>query len=528
MPHRNRDLPRVQCCLFASGILFLCTQGSLPAQEPLYTFDGELEGDLFGRAVASVDLDQDGKPEMVMSSRADSSGSQPGHVYVYSGIDGNLLLSLEGETPSDRFGVAIADAGDVDDDGTNDLLVGAWKFSSDGVTPDNAGKAYVYSGATGLLLRSWIGMPGDNLGHALSAAGDIDHDGFSDVIVGAWGHAAPLPYTGACYVYSGFDGSLLIDLYGEAENDHFGKAVASAGDVDQDWTDDVLVGAWFHDSGLVDSGRAYVYSGDDEALLYTLDGITLYESFGAIVAGSGDLDLDGYSDFMISGVLGGATGAGRVCVYSGQQGSLLYEWFGDAPVDYFGSSIAFGEDVNRDGVEDLLIGATGFLKPDTSPGWAYIYSGRDGAFLSRFEGEAFADRLGVSASGAGDLNDDGCADAMFGAYLHDSVANNAGRAYVFAGNDLFFGGSESVMPGDVLRLEVTGGIQGLPVFMFVWSVNGSPVTLFIGSGFFDAQGSFLKTANVPPTVTGITIGLKSFARVYAGTADSNEWLVTFL
>ena len=129
-------------------------------------------------------------------------------------------------------------------------------------------------------------------------AGDVDADGHSDVIVGARGDSSNGNGSGAAYVYSGSSGELIFEFYGADQNASFGSGVAGAGDVDADGFDDVIVGARQSSLGGDNSGAAFIYSGRNGALLRTLAGFS-GEDFGTSVAGVGDLDRDGYDDVVV-------------------------------------------------------------------------------------------------------------------------------------------------------------------------------------------------------------------------------------
>ena len=102
-------------------------------------------------------------------------------MYIHSGADGHRLYTLTGEGPGDGFGIGSAEAGDVNRDGYDDLLIGAWQFS--GVAP-SGGKIYLYSGKDGTILRTITGrIPGETLGFDATGVGDVDGDGIPDLLV---------------------------------------------------------------------------------------------------------------------------------------------------------------------------------------------------------------------------------------------------------------------------------------------------------------------------------------------------------
>ncbi|KPL04056.1 MAG: hypothetical protein AMJ90_02025, partial [candidate division Zixibacteria bacterium SM23_73_2] len=327
------------------------------------------------------------------------------------------------------FGFSVSGAGDVYGDGYDDLIIGA-RFND--VGGDNAGRAYVYSGKTGGLLYTLTGeAAGDNFGVSVSGAGDVDNDGYFDLIVGANGNDAGGSSAGRAYVYSGQTGGLLYTFTGEAQYDYFGHSVSGAGDVDNDGHFDLIVGAYINDAGGSDAGRAYVYSGQTGGLLYTFTGEAANDYFGYSVSGAGDVNGDGYFDLIVgaNGNDAGGSDAGRAYVYSGQTGNLLYTFTGEAVGDNFGISVSRAGDVDGDGYSDLIVGA--YFAGGNVAGRAYVYSGQTGDFLYTFPGEAAGDYFGCSVSGAGDLDNDGYFDLIVGAWRNDAGGTNAGRAYVY-------------------------------------------------------------------------------------------------
>ncbi len=346
---------------------------------------------------------------------------------------------MRGDTTGDSMGVAIAGAGDVNGDGFDDIVVGAHRTDPGGVT--EAGSAMVYSGSDGSLLHRFDGTQAFGFfGHNVAGAGDVNDDGFDDVIIGArFEDIGGTPDVGAAYVYSGLDGSLLHRFEGSVTfntGSTFG-AIASAGDQNGDGHDDLLIGAGL---GFL-AGEAFVYSGDDGSLLRYLDG-NLWSgwNFGSAVANAGDVDGDGIDDLFIGDhnyVTVNFDQIGSASVFSGATGALIHQFFGFAPDDRFGWSIDGGGDVNGDGVSDLVIGAMWVDDGAVDTvGAAYVYSGADAALLFSYLGEFRLGQLGQSVAMIGDVNLDGHADFAIGA---DIAAPNgikaAGTVDLYSGFD---------------------------------------------------------------------------------------------
>ncbi|MBU0953270.1 MAG: integrin alpha [Nanoarchaeota archaeon] len=357
-----------------------------------------------GLSVAVVgDIDKDGYDDILAGAAAPEIY---GRAYLYSGRTGRVIFSFEDDPgqPSDYFGSAVAWAGDVNKDGWDDLAIGA----SEHLDPvkGTVGKAYIYSGRDGSEIRSYLGeQPFDFFGWAVANAGDVNQDGWPDLIVGArcWDPVGEFwACDGKVYVYSGKDGQLLYEWTDGAGG--FGGAVSGLGDVNDDGVDDVIYGGNGADGGR---GIVYVRSGQDGSVLYSISGAADYEAFGQAVSGVGDVDLDGSADFLVTGpqyeVPGGASDIGRAVLYSGRDGSVIHSWTGEEQADELGHAVSGAGDVDGDGVPDVLVGIrdqlTGGCRECTFNGWAYVFSGATGQKLYEWEGEHDQSLFGTAVSG---------------------------------------------------------------------------------------------------------------------------------
>jgi len=401
----------------------------------LYQNGGSATGDRLGGSVGIMgDATADGFAEFIVG--APVAASAIGISYVYSGATGNLLYQRNGTSGGEGFGSSAAGAGDVNADGVPDFIVGA--PSADPGGRKDAGSAYVYSGADGALLFQKDGAAAfDYLGSSVAGAGDVDGDGKADFIISA-PVASPggLSYAGSAYVYSGATGLLIFQKDGPVGG-QFGYSVAGAGDVDGDGKADFIIGAFLaFPGGRYHAGSAFVYSGATGALLFQKDGAAANDWFGYSVAGAGDVDGDGKADFIISAPVaspGGRKDAGSAYVYSGADGLLLIQKDGAAAFDYLGSSVAGAGDVDGDGVPDFIIAAS-FADSGVheEAGSAYLYSGATGLLLFQKDGVSSAEHLGSSVAGAGDVDGNGKADFIIGAPAADPGGlSDAGSAFVY-------------------------------------------------------------------------------------------------
>ena len=284
----------------------------------LHTFDGDGTADLFGYSVSTVgDVDGDGFDGMIVGARQDdNNGSNSGSARVFSGRDGSTLYSFDGDSADDWFGFSVGVAGDVNGDGCPDLVVGAR-----GDSDSEPGWAHVFSGSDGSTLYTFYGDRGAQLGNAVSGAGDVDGDGLDDVIVGA--HQTEVNgiyHAGRACVFSGADGSTLHTFEGDSSDDHLGSKVSDVGDVDGDGYADLLVSAPKDDKNGTQSGTIWVFSGADGSVLHTFDGDAAGDWYGHGIGGAGDVNGDGSPDFVVGAIVGGANGGGYVRVYSGCDG----------------------------------------------------------------------------------------------------------------------------------------------------------------------------------------------------------------
>jgi hypothetical protein len=391
---------------------------------------GAAAGEYAGWAIANAgDVDQDGFDDLIIGAPFNNeNGAAAGKVYVFSVRTGDLLFDVVG-TPGSRHGWSVAGAGDVNLDGHADVIVGA-PFHN-----NKRGRAYVYSGLDGQELFRKLGSGnGDRLGYAVAGGVDFDDDGHDDVIAGAPWNDDAAPNAGQVQVISGSNGSRIGVLVGERKGDKFGTSVAALMNVDGDGFGDFVVGAPTNDGSGRNAGKVYVYSGRFLSVLYTRTGMRAGDQFGRSVAAAGRIDANNRDDFVVGAPLfdkSGADNAGRVFVYSGHTGDLLWARNGQAANDRSGWSVAGAGDVDGDGVDDVLVGAYLHDTAGANAGRAYVRSGLNGAALEVFDGASADDLFGLAVAGIGDANNDGFDDVLVGAPRNDTIAVDAGRVDLF-------------------------------------------------------------------------------------------------
>jgi len=406
--------------------------------------DGENENDEFGYSVAGGrDINGDGFSDFIVGARfwTNEISHNKGRVYVYYGGIGadnipDIVLDQESEGGL-YFGTSISSVGDVNADGFSDILIGAPLFSS------QKGKAFLYKfSATGLTVPSLVitGDSFDEFGTSVSEAGDLNGDGYDDFIVGAPFYNS----SGAAYVF--FGGDIINSVPGlilteGITNEQFGFSVSGAGDINGDGYDDVLVGAPDSDYGATGAGRVFIYLGGDpmndvmDAFIY---GTAVDLELGIDVSAAGDINDDGFDDYII-GAQGFSSNTGAAYIFEGSDPlnlTPIISLFGEAINDDFGISVSGAGDLNGDGYSDVVVGASGNDFGGSSAGRAYIYFG--GIIMDDLAdvvttGEAEGNNFGTSVSRAGDVNNDGFNDVIIGAEYNDDGGHLAGKSYIFLG-----------------------------------------------------------------------------------------------
>lgn len=532
-----KGLTSISLALFGAQ---LSAQGGQPPNEILRLDTG------FATATLG-DVDGDGVSEIITGdreySRNDGSRVYHGIVRVHSGANGALIYAIEGENSYDGFGHAVADAGDTNQDGVSDFIVGAWDASPNGLT--SAGSAYVFSGADGSQLHVFHGHTAyGDYGFSVAGAGDTDNDGYDDVVIGD-------PYdtffggtVGAGYVEvrSGADGTVQRTLNGSTY-ELVGFAVGYAGDVDNDGFDDVYITSPAWDNGtLFNAGRFQVYSGRLWSVLREFQGDASDTFFGNSVATGADLDGDTHDDYLIGAPFAapastGFVQTGAAYAYS-VTGPLIRTFVGEQFGDQFGHSVAILQDLNGDGYGECLVGA-----PMASPnsiwqsGSAYVFSGMDGGQMARVDGIDYFHEFGHQVSACTDLNGDGQHEFLISAesnyltsqssrtsawswephpFLHadaTTISNSAGATVEFEINFpaseagltyMLVGSASGVGPTTVNGVDIPLTADWLSTMM----TSGSPPPVFSNSqGVLNFNGDAVAYLNLPANAATNFVGL---------------------
>ncbi len=458
----------------------------------------------------------------------------------------NVLLEFD--QADAQFGVSVAGAGDVNGDGFGDVVVGAYLFD-DGEADE--GVAFVYFGGPGNFditpdARLQMNQPQSRFGFTTASAGDVNGDGFDDIVVGAWAFSNGQYEEGAAFIYFGGAGAFNLTVDAQLEVNQqdawFGYSVAGAGDVNGDGFDDVIIGSRYFENGQIDEGAAFIYFGGFGPFNTTLDahleGNQANALFGSSVAGAGDVNGDQYDDVVVGALYysKGQTNEGAAFLYLGGSGGFNTGWDAHLQVDQadalFGSNVAGAGDVNGDYFDDIIVGASDYDHGRKDEGAAFIFFGGAGAFNLTFDARLVSDQasaaFGYGASGAGDVNGDGYADVIVGAPLFDQGEVNEGMAF------LYFGGAGvfNTVADAQLQMDQEGAWLGYSA-AGAGDVNGDGYDdIIVGANYYDngqdnegaafmfmgGPGSFNSTADADLGVNQVNDG---FGVSVAGAGDVN-------
>jgi len=449
------------------------------------TVTGTQDFGLMGNSVSSAgDVNGDGYSDVIVGAyNFDNGQVDEGVAYIYHGSAGGMntvaAVMLESNQASAYFANSVACAGDVNGDGYSDIIIGCQYYTNG---QSGEGAIFVYQGsATGISTTFTTSVESNQasalLGASVASAGDVNGDGFSDVIAGAYNYDSGESDEGTAFVYHGGPEGASLNSSWFSESNQGGSSyayfVASAGDVNADGYSDVIIGAYQYDNVELNEGRAFVYHGSATGLPitanWTAEPDQANANFGVCVATAGDVNGDGYSDVIVGAYnySNGEAGEGGAFVYHGSASGLSAAPNWTKEINQvnarFGYYVSSAGDVNADGYSDVIIGAYAYDNGETDEGGAFVYhgsaTGLSAAANWTADNNQASSSLGIAVSSAGDVNGDGFCDVVVGAYFFDNPDANEGKAYLYYGSATGL----SLTPNWTYESNVTGALFGYPV-----------------------------------------------------------------
>ncbi|MFA6028180.1 MAG: hypothetical protein WC752_04610 [Patescibacteria group bacterium] len=438
---------------------------------------------------------------------------------TYSQEEFNLseFVGFDGSVEGDRLGSDMANVGDIDNDGYDDFLISASEENSD------TGAVFLFYGRAETITNIDLAdadakitgeAAEDYAGSAVSGLGDVNGDGYDDFIIGASGYGAG--NKGAAYVIYGgstrytdlnpIANIARVIITGKTDGDQAGYSVATAGDVNNDNYNDILIGAPGNDDGFTNSGAIYVIYGGSSIPNMSLDnadleftGETLSDDLGFSVSHAGDVNCDGIDDLM-AGAFFYSSSKGRSYIIFGSEtltsGTIASKanvrLTGEQDDDQSGRALVGVGDANGDSCDDVLIGANQYDYSGSEMGAAYlIYGSATLTDMSlsdsdvKFTGEGDTNLAGKVVEKAGDVNNDGYSDLMIGAPGNYSSALQAGAYYIIYGS-ASLASNISLSNADIkLSGEAAFDAAG-------YAISGADIN---GDGFSDViAGSYVKNS----------------------------------
>jgi hypothetical protein len=504
--------------------------------DPLLTAsaDTQLESDQMntnlGVSVAGAgDVNNDGYADVIVGAyRYDAGETDEGAAFIFLGSDSGIVANgnpanadaqIESNQAWAWLGWSVAGAGSVNDDDYADVIVGAYRFLFPSDEFDvEVGAAFIFHGSDSGIVAN--GNPANAntmlvadraeawLGHSVAGAGDVNGDGYADVIVGAPNYTEvsddEVMTPGAAFIFLGSPTGIDDGFAGEADTkleapfnqggSLFGFSVAGAGSVNDDVYADVIVGAPFYDAvpedpkEFVNVGAAFIFLGSgtgipdgspDTAatqLIAAPDEVNMF--FGYSVAGAGDVDNDGYTDVIVGAprydagepeegaafvFLGSPTG-----IDDGGPSTAASRLESDQDGAKMGQSVAGIGDINGDDFADVIVGAYRYDAGETEEGAAFVFLGSDSGIVAngnpanadvQLESDQPWAWLGWSVAGAGDVNGDGAPDTIVGAPDYDAGQVREGAAFVFLSEPTLV-----ILPEPAFIVGLAAGVACLAIF----------------------------------------------------------------
>jgi FG-GAP repeat len=461
-----------------------------------------------GHVVVRIhDHDFDGVADLAVGAPNFDAGPalNAGRVYFVSGKTGTILANAAGGSSLERFGAAIVEIDDVSFDGVPDLAVGAPGY---GGALSN-GAVRILSGATMQAIGIIVGpVTGARIGERLTVLDDQTGDGRREIATGARSMSiGPITNAGAVIIYDPATGTVIRQFNGQSISEGFGTDIGTVRDFSGDGRAELLAGAPGADPlGINGAGAIHVFDPVTGATLRTFFGLAANDGLGATCAGLDDLDFDGVADVLggaPAATVNGAALAGSVFAFSTANGQILARFDGAAASDQLGRTIAGLDDVDADYVADFAIGSSNSkVNGSLAGGRVTIINGRWLIPLLRFDGPKVNAEFGGFIGPLGDLNQDGRNDYAIGWPAFDGAWIDQGVAHIHRGQS------------PSLAIAGTGQI-GTPYEIRMQGHASMPAYLLIGAG----------TGNYPTPLGPMCLALAPFPLVVSlGAFDAGGFL----
>ncbi len=449
-------------------LIYLLISGFGAYSQTFYTgsgweYHGELTYTAFGWSMSNAgDVNGDGFTDMIVSaidySNPEATNGEEGKLFLFygspDGLETEPAWEFESNNDSSVLGFSTS-GGDLNGDGFSDVVAGCLQWTGDQY---NEGRIYLWYGSPSGL------NPGEPdwsldfdqvfalLGSGVALDGDINGDGYNDLFLSAKMWDEPEIEEGKTWLYWGSpDGPVESGWSWQADQEGAisGFPVNYAGDVNGDGFDDVVIGANQYDFDEIDDGLAVSFYGSAAGLNASPDWMMSSGqkkcNFGHWVDGAGDVNGDGYDDVVVSALLYESDSAshneGRIFVYHGSPSGLSNEvnWYGEInqAEAQFGYSCAGAGDINNDGYADVIGGAKYWDNGELDEGGAFVWFGSAAGLETDYcfsaEGNQDAGYFGRHVGGDADFNNDGYSDFMVGAYRYSEVLEADGKGYAYYG-----------------------------------------------------------------------------------------------
>jgi len=504
--------------------------------------DGTQGGEMMGSSIQEGDdWNGDGTPDLLsMVALAGTNGFfENGAVEAFDAFTGATIWRLDGTATSERVGRQVRPSKDINGDGVKDIMMGSPGASTNGFFSN--GIVLAVSGIDGSILWRLDGTAHDQrLGSEVEPTNDLNGDGIGDLTIGD-PNASPggVLEAGEIMAVSGVDGSLIWSIPGTDVFGQIGEALEPIGDQTGDNVEDVLSFSGLADTnGLVDNGFVLLLDGVNGGVVWRLDGAADRDNLGAKVTLPGDLNNDGFRDFVVSSPRvdsGLVPDVGRITAVSGTDGSTLWMVEGTSADERMGGDLIEIADINQDGIQEIIArGKKASTNGLTDNGSVKAVDGKTGSQLWRIDGEQSDMLMGNAIVQTGDLDMDGALDFVLTSQSADlgGLADNGLILAISSAQFLFLNAGDPVA-GTVHTFRIFNGNPGSKMHLLAslrgpgpGLISGHPVALtppilMLGTQTVTANGRASFNVNIPGRASGRSVYLQAVQQTSHELQNSN-------